>query len=412
MSSTPPPLLLTTKILNATVIVTALGYLVDMYDFLIFNVTRTESLSALHLSGDALTNAGLFIGNGQLFGLLVGSYLWGVLGDKFGRKSCLFASILTYSLAALYCSAVQTVDHYALGRFLAGVGVAGELGVGLTLISEKLAPDRRGYGVAFFLVLGICGVLLAALATEELSWRKAYFVGGIAGLVLLLARVLVFESGMYAEMAKRVATRGGLKIIFWNPQLLRKYIAAIFLVAPCTFIPQIVWTLSPEIAQAQGITEPIKAGLTLTLGFAGGLFGALFACLISEKMGSRKKAIIASIVLGVIVFLKYLLWIPGSREEFYITNGLLGLSFGIWMIGGASIAEQVGTNVRATVATTVPNFARALVIPMNLLFGLIKPLYNSQVAVGVIGLIVFAAAFWGWMNIDETYGKDINYEET
>lgn len=402
---------LTTKIFNATVIVTSLGYLIDMYDFFIFNVTRVSSLIDLNLNGDALTNAGLFINNCQLIGLLVGSYLWGVLGDKYGRKSCLFASILTYSLATLYCSVVTTVDHYAFARSLAGVGVGGELGVGLTLISEKLVPGRRGYGAAFFIILGFGGVLLAALAAENLTWRQAYFAGGVAGLVLLVARVFVLESGLYTEMAARAVKRGGLKIIIRNPNLLKKYIAAIILVTPSTFTPQIIWTLSPELATAQGIVEPAKASVTLFLGYSCVMLSGFFASLLSEKSGSRKKAIIVFYCLGAAFFLKYLFWPAHDLFGFYAINGLMGVTFGIWIVGSALITEQFGTNIRSTAVTTIPNFARASVIIMNLLFAQIKPLYGSMEAVGAIGLVVFLGALWGWKNIDETYGKDINYEE-
>jgi putative MFS transporter len=405
------PALLTTKVLNATVIVTALGYLVDMYDFFIFNITRVASLSDLHLSGEALTRAGLMISNCQLGGILLGGYLWGVMGDKLGRKSCLFASILTYSLATLSCSLVQSVDHYAFARFLAGFGLAGELGIGLTLVSEKLMPLRRGMGTMFFITLGCIGVLLAALAATLLSWRTAYLIGGIFGLALLLARILVFESGLYEKTAQRVQERGGLKIIVRTPLLLKKYVSGILLLSIASFIPQLVWTLSPELAKAQGIAGDVRAPMILALGYICTLPVNLLACFLSEKQQSRKKPIMIFFILTFILFLKYLFWPAASLAEFYIINGLLGVCFGVWLLTGTLVTEQFGTNIRATAATTTPNCARALVIPMNLLFAQLKPLYGSQTAVGIIGLIVFACAFWGWLNVDETYGKDIDYIE-
>ena len=401
---------LTAKIFNATVVVTALGYLVALSDFFIFNVTRVASLSDFQLSGDALTHAGLFVSNCQLSGLVIGSYLWGVLGDKFGRKSCLFASILTYSLATLACAFVSSVDLYALARFAAGLGVAGELGVGLTLISEKLIPNRRGYGAALFITVGFFGAILAGQAAQHLTWRHAYLVGGISGFILLFARILVFESGIYAHMAKRTAQRGGLKII-WQTRQLRKYIAAVLLLTPFTFVPQIIWTLSPEIAKAQGITQPISAGLIMSLGFGCAAFGDLGACLVSEKWHSRKKALLVFCLCGLAVFAKYLFWPATSQTGFYIINCLMGTACGAWMVGNTLTTEQFGTNIRATVATTAPNFARALMFPMNLLFAYLKPLYGAQVTVGIIGAIVFACAFWGCLTVDETYGKNIDYEE-
>lgn len=402
---------LSTQVLNATVLVTAIGYLIDFYDFIIFNVVRTQSLTDLHLTGDVLTRTGLFISNSQLAGLLIGSWLWGVLGDRYGRKSCLFASILTYSCATIYCSTVQSIDQYAVARFLAGLGVAGELGVGITLISEKLTAQRRGYGVTFFIILGFFGVLAAAFAANQLSWRQAYMLGGVAGLLLLLARIFVFESGLYQEMAAKVTDRGGLRIIFRDRKKLKKYIAAILMLTPTTFIPQIVWTLSPELAKAQGVTEPVKAGSVLAIGYSCVIVGDFFASLLSEKLRSRKQAILVCYILGVLCFLKYILFPSSTLTGFYIINGLLGLTFGIWVVGVALAAEQVGTNVRSTVTTTVPNFARGLAIVMNFIFAQIKPMEGSTIAVGIVGFIIFSLALWGWKNVDETYGKDLNYEE-
>ena len=406
-----PVTTLTSQILNATVVVTALGYLVDIYDLLLFSITRTPSLMDLGLSGDGLTKAGLFISNCQYAGLILGGYLCGVLGDKFGRKSVLFGSILLYSLGSLYCSTVESVDHYALGRFVTGFGVAAELGVGLTLITEILASHRRGYGVAFFIILGFCGVFAAAAVTELLSWREAYLVGGVAGLGLLFARGLVRESSLYQQTMERKIKRGGLSVIFRNRRLLKKYIAGILVVTPVPFVVQIVWTLSPELAKAQGLATPVKASVILSLGYACVILGDMLACGLSETLRSRKRAMLVSLSLGFVFFLKYLFVPSTSAAEFYLANGCLGFAFGVLVVGGTLSAEQVGTDIRSTVATTTPNFARGLVIPMNLLFGYLKPMTGSLTAVGIIGSIILTAALWGWWNVDETYGKDINYEE-
>ena len=402
---------LTSKVLNATVVVTAFGYAIDLYDYFIFNATRTPSLAELGVNGDALTSAGLFINNCQLFGLFLGSILWGMLGDKYGRKVCLFASILTYSIATAYCSFVESIDLYALARFFAGLGVAGELGMGLTLISEKIVASRRGYGTAFFIIVGFFGILTAALVAEYLPWRQAYLFGGIAGFILLIARTLVLESGMYQAMRQRSQTGNVLGIIFKNPTLLRKYLASIFLLVPSTFTPQILWTLSPELAKAQGIAAPIKANITLLVGYSCVIFGDFLATILSEKIHSRKKAILIFYCIGIGVFIKYIFVPAHSMIEFYFINSLLGMVFGMWVVLASLITEQVGTNIRSTIATTTPNFARTLVIPMNLAFAALKPTNGATIAVGIIGFTVYAAALWGWFNVEETYGNDLNYEE-
>jgi putative MFS transporter len=398
------------KLFNASVVVTALGYLVDMYDFFIFNVVRTPSLSDLGLSGDALTQSGLFVSNAQLAGVLIGSYIWGVLGDKYGRKTCMFGSILTYSLATIFCAGVQSVDAYALARFIAGFGIAGELGMGVTLISEKLTSDKRGHGVAMFIGVGYLGVLVASLLSNTVSWRMAYVIGGGAGLGLFFARMVVFESGLYTKLTAPKTQRGGFRRIWKNKMLLRKYCAGIAMILPATFMPQIIWTLSPELAKAQGLAEHIKASTVLAMGFACAFVGTLLASFLGGKLRSRKKALILFYIVVAVLLAKYLLLPPATIEEFYALNCLLGLSQCLWMIGIGVSAEQVGTNIRATVTTTTPNFSRGLAILMNLSFGAMKPIYGSMTAVTIIGSVVFILSLWGWFNLDETFGKSLDYE--
>jgi MFS family permease len=369
------------------------------------------SLIDLGLAKDAITAVGLNINSWQLAGIITGSYAWGVLGDKFGRKSCLLASILIYSLATLYCSIVDSVDHYRIARAIAGFGIGGELGMGITLISEKLTAARRGHGVGLFFILGYSGVLIAAFVSEQFSWRSVYLIGGIAGLVLLLSRVFLLESGLYQQMAERKSPRGGLGIILRRPALLKKYFAAIFIMTTFTFTPQIMWTLAPELARAQKIAEPVKGSLALLLGFGCGIIVNCFASFLSQKLRSRRKAILVFSICGVVVFLKYIFLQPASIIDFYATSSLLGFFTGAWVVAGALIAEQFGTNIRATAVTTIPNLARGLARPMNLGFAVLSPNWGAIPAIGVIGTVVFASALWGWFHIDETYGKDLNYEE-
>jgi len=254
-------------------------------------------------------------------------------------------------------------------------------------------------------------VLAATLAAECLSWRDAYKLGGIAGFLLLSARMLVPESNLYEKTASRAGNRGGLSAILRNPRRLRKYLAVIFMMTPTTFIPQILWTLSPELARAHGIVEPVKANIVVGIGFSCVIFGDLIACVLSEVLRSRKKAILISYMFGAVCFLSYFLLRGQNIVEFYVINGLLGFTFGVWVVGAALAAEQIGTNLRATVATTVPNFARALVIPMNLVFRWLDPALGPLTTVGVIGTVVFIMALWGWANVDETYGRQLDYEE-
>jgi len=165
---------------------------------------------------------GLFISNAQLAGVLIGSYVWGVMGDKYGRKACMFGSILTYSLATLFCATVQNTDAYVVGRFIAGFGIAGELGAGVTLISEKLTAEKRGHGVAMFIIFGYLGVVAASLLSHAVSWRVAYVIGGVSGLLLFFARMMVFESGLFQNLKTHQKKRGGLMRVWKDKTLLKK----------------------------------------------------------------------------------------------------------------------------------------------------------------------------------------------
>lgn len=399
---------LTNTLWNATVLVTSLGYLVDMFDIFLFNMFRVASLTELGFSGADLTARGLFISNCQYAGIFLGAYAWGFLGDRIGRKKCLFGSILLYSVASIACAFVYDVNSYAVARFAAGFGLAGELGVGITLIAEKLNGRNRGYGSTIFISLGFVGVMLAAVAAQYMYWRDAYILGGVAGLALMVARGFLMESGMFENLPGTGVKRGGLGLIFGNPQMRRQFIGTILLLVPGVFGPQIVWTLSPELARSAGIADPVMPNIVLGVGFAGFILGDLIAIYISEKLQSRKKAALISLLAATAVLALYFIWTPQTPMQFYMLNGLFGCTLGMWVLGTVWAAEQFGTNIRATVATTAPNFARGATLVMNLAFASLKS-YGALAAMGIIGAAVFALAYWGWRQLPETYGKDLDY---
>ncbi len=407
MSGAPNPL--SDKIFNATVLVTSLGYLVDMFDMFLYNMNRVKSLTDLGLSGDSLTSAGLLISNFQMGGFLVGAYLWGVLADKIGRKKGLFASILLYSIGSLYSAFVHSVDSYAIARFLSGMGLAGELGAGIALLTEKLDARHRGIGVMIFISSGYLGVVLAGMCTELLPWRTAYILGGIGGLALFLTRMFLGESEMFSTLPTENKIRGGLIHIFRRLDYFKYYLGGILLLTPAVFIPQLVWTLSPEIGKAMHIMD-VKASIVTAAGFGCAIIGDLLAAGLSEILRSRKQATVTFLIMAAAIFFSFLVWPPQSLTTFYIYNGVLGLMQGCWVVTCGWAAEHFGTNIRATVATTTPNFARGLTIPMNLAFVALKPL-GILSAIGMIGAVVFGLALLGWCGLRETYGRDLNYVE-
>lgn len=398
------------QILNGTVIVTGLGYFVDIYDMLIFNMARVISLTDLGLTGDAVTQTGIYILNLQMVGLLVGGIVWGMLSDRMGRKACLFASILIYSLGTLACGFVQDVDHYAILRLICGFGLAGEVGVGATLITEKLTAEQRGLGVGLFAAMGIFGAVAAGVAIELVDWRTAYIIGGIGGLLLLLARAKIMESGIYGKMERHDAPVGSLLAILKRPACRRKYIAGILIGVPIYFAISIMWTLAPELGRAMDIAEPLQPHIVIATGYFFMTLSGFLTALLSDWLRSRKKTVLICQLAGLAVFIAILAMPHASAFSYYVMTALLGFTAGYWTIMITLGAEQFGTNLRATASTTISNFVRAATIPMTLGFTALKA-DGPIMAAFIIGIIVYAIAILAGKWLEETYGKELDYIE-
>jgi len=399
------------KIFDVTVLIAGLGYFIDMYDFFLYNMLRVRSLSDMGLSGDALTQAGLMILNWQMAGILVGALLWGVLGDKIGRKKGLLASILVYGLGSCLTALVHSPETYAAARFITAIGLAGEIGAGVALISERLSASKRGYGVMVFISAGYAGVIMAGLCASLLPWRADYVIGGVAGLAILLTRMLLPESHLFLSTKSKPVTLGGFMPLLRRPVRLLQFLCGICLLITATYTPQIIWTLSPEISKGMGISAPIQAPMVLMIGFTCGILADLASQYLSEKWRSRKKAVLVFLLLSIAARVAYLLWPHQTMTSFLIFNGLQGFTFGVWMITLTWLAEHFGTNIRATVTTTSPSFSRALTVPMNMAYGALLKGHGAVAAVGIIGAVVFALALLGWFGLEETYGRDLDYAE-
>lgn len=399
-------------VLSAPVIVAALGYFVDIYDLLLFSIVRIPSLKSLGLEGQLLTDQGLFLLNMQMAGLLIGGILWGVLGDKIGRLKILFGSIFLYSVANILNGLVQNVPQYALLRFLAGVGLAGELGAGITLVLESLPNRLRGYGTMIVASVGVSGAVLAGIIAKHFDWRVAYFIGGGLGLLLLILRVGVFESGMFKAIAdEKHIKRGDFLSLFTHWARFGKYFKSIMVAVPLWYSAGILMTLSPEFGKVFGIATPIVAGDAIMAFYLGLVFGDFASGALSQWMQSRRKVILLFIGLYAGVLAVFLLLPSRTAQGFYIMCTLMGVTCGYWAIFVTSAAEQFGTNIRATVASTAPNFIRGTVIPITFFFQLWKqPLgfVGSALAVGAICLVIAAVCAW---RLEETYGKDLDYTE-
>lgn len=401
-------------VLTAAVIVAALGYFVDIYDLILFSIVRVKSLNDLGiLDKAAVTDRGLFLINMQMGGMLLGGMLWGILGDKKGRLSVLFGSILLYSLANIANGFVQTIEQYAWLRLIAGIGLAGELGAGITLVSESLPKEKRGYGTMIVATVGVSGAMLGYWVGEKLGWRNAYFVGGGLGLTLLLLRVSVFESGMFRQVqAQAGVARGNFLSLFTNPVRLGKYLRVLLIGVPLWFVVGILVTLAPEFGRVLGLTGEVTAGLAVFWCYFGLVFGDFMSGALSQAWHSRNKALQVFLGFCAVLVAVYLFGIQGaSPATFYAVCFVLGISVGFWALFVTVAAEQFGTNLRATVATTAPNFARGAVVGLVPAFKYLSGQLGFVPGAAVLGGLTLLVAFWAVSTLPESFHKDLDYVE-
>jgi MFS family permease len=414
---------MTTKkvgIFSIPVIVAALGYFVDIYDLLLFTIVREPSLQGI---GVELTDkiqvlaASTKIINWQMVGLLIGGILWGTIGDKKGRLSVLFGSIALYSIANFITGYVQTVDQYAWARFVAGVGLAGELGAGITLVSELLPKEKRGVGTSLVAGIGLFGAVFAYFIYKATNdWRLCYKIGGGLGIGLLLMRISVAESGMFTNVKQQVGVQRGNFLMFLNNRKrFKKYVLAILIGLPTWYVIGILVNLSNRFAKELYGENHIESGRAIMYAYVGIAIGDILIGLVSQYFKSRKKALLAFYTLCMIALVLFYSNFNNSDSTMYAICGLLGFSTGFWAIFVTMGAEQFGTNLRATAATTIPNMVRGALPLINLLFlnllqnSLGYSLLESGIITGVIVMSITLIAFYF---TEETFHKDLNYIET
>ena len=388
--------------------VAALGYFVDIYDLLLFSIIRIPSLTDLGIS--ELADTGLLILNTQMFGLLLGGIIWGVLGDKLGRTRVLFLSIALYSIGNVLNGFVQTAPQYAWIRFFTGIGLAGELGAGITLVSELLPRDKRGIGTSVVAGVGLTGAVLAFFISQWFDWRTCYFIGGGLGLALLLMRVSVFESGLYHKISKSShVVKGNFLMLFNNPERFIRYLRCILIGLPTWFVVGILISFSPEFAEAMNIKTAIDPGIGIMISYSAIAIGDVIIGLLSQYFKSRKKAMhvfYAITMIGMLLF-----FTAKSSIQLYLSIGVMGLGTGFWAIFVTIGAETFGTNLRATAATTIPNMVRGSLNGITALFLLFQgslTYVNSGIATAAV---VMAITYWAIYGLQETFGRDLDFIE-
>jgi MFS transporter, putative metabolite:H+ symporter len=406
------------SVLSIPVIVGALGYFVDIYDLLLFTIVREPSLEGIGVNladKAAVLAASTRIINWQMIGLLIGGIFWGIMGDKKGRLSVLFGSIMIYSAANFITGFVNTVDQYAWARFAAGIGLAGELGAGITLVSELLPKNKRGIGTSLVAGIGLFGAVAAYFVyAETQDWRLCYKIGGGLGVLLLILRVSVAESGMFKEVKERNVTRGNVLMFFTNSTRFRKYLLAILIGLPTWYVIGILVNLSNRFATDLYGTNSIISGKAIMYAYAAIAIGDILIGFISQWFKSRKKALYLYYGLCIISGILFFSPFNNSDTRMYIICALLGFSTGFWAIFVTMGAEQFGTNLRATAATTIPNMVRGALPLINLMFiDLFQKTWNwSLIQSGIItGVIVMTVTLIAAYFTDETFHKDLNYLE-
>lgn len=416
------------------IIIAALGYFVDIYDLVLFGVVKAESLATIMPDADAALRAatGKYLFNIQMLGMLLGGILWGILGDKKGRLKVLFGSILLYSVANILNAFVTDIPSYTMIRLLAGIGLAGELGAGITLISELMPKETRGYGTMIVVTFGALGAVAASLIGAEgqavgalienisgwkpANWQVVYLIGGAMGLVLLLLRVGALESGFFEQMHQdNSIQKGNLKLIFGQKQNFIKYLHCISIGIPIWYtVGLLVMNSADNFGPWLGVYD-ISNGKAVMYCYLGLSAGDLLAGFLSQWWKSRKKVVKLYLWFSMAItlfFLVYLHNLNNSSATYYLMCFLLGAGTGYWAIFVTIAAEQFGTNIRSTAANTIPNFVRGSVNIVVLLFGLFIGMgINDGVSASVVGIIFIGLALYSLSQLHETFGKDLDYLE-
>lgn len=388
--------------------VAALGYFVDIYDLLLFSIIRIPSLTDLGVAD--LSEVGMLILNTQMFGLLLGGILWGVLGDKLGRTKVLFYSIALYSLGNIANGFVTNGTQYAWIRFFAGIGLAGELGAGITLVSELLPKEKRGIGTSLVAGVGLTGAVLAFFIAQWFDWRTCYFIGGGLGLLLLFVRLNVFESGLYKSLASNSkVSKGNFLMLFATKERFMRYLRSILIGLPTWFVVGILISFSPEFARQLGITESIDPGIGIMVSYSAIAVGDVAIGLLSQRLQSRKQAMhvfYAITMVGMLVF-----FTSSSALQLYISTGIMGFGTGFWAVFVTIGAENFGTNLRATAATSIPNMVRGSLNGITALFLALNAKFtyvNAGIATAVVVMLI---TYWAISGIQETFGRDLDFYE-
>jgi len=419
----------TKKNIILLIIIASLGYFVDIYDLILFNIIKKESLESLHIDYNTYETV-LF--RWQMAGMLIGGILWGVWGDKKGRVSVLFGSILIYSVANIANAFVESLWAYKMWRLIAGLGLAGELGAAITLVAELMPQKKRGLGTMIIVTFGALGAVAAFLVSKNgqfigdfiseiihkpvANWQVAYIVGGTLGLLLLALRASTFESGLFEQAKEHNVERGNFFSLFKQKETFVKYLACIVIGLPVWFVVGVLIALAhrflPEITGNTDILKVLPTKEMVLWSYVGLSIGDLTSGTLSQIFKSRKKVMFSNIIGIIIMTMIYLYGPVGSANYYRFIAVMLGAVTGYWALFVTNASEQFGTNIRSTVAATVPNFVRGGVLLITSGFEILESqTHSASISALIIGLICVSLAIWGTLHIEESFHKDLNYYE-
>lgn len=395
--------------LYLTIMVSALGYLVDVYDIMIFTAVRVPSLVDIGIPQSELLQTGLSILNWQLVGMLLGGLFWGVIGDRKGRLTVLFGSIFLYSTASLLNVFVTTSSQYIALRFIAGFGLAGELGAGVTLVSELLPIRWRGYGTMLIASIGVIGGILAGLMGQYAHWKTCYLLGGILGLSLLFIRVQVVESGIFQKLSPHKLRQGDLTHLLFNAKLLKRYLACLFLAVPAWIVMGLFTTLAPEISYDINPSQTLTSASALFYMSLGLGLGDFSSSWLSQQLHSRKKILVLFISIMFFLTLVFSLGLIKTANSLLTLYFCFGLGAGYWAVFMMAVAEQFGTNLRATVTVSIPNFVRAMGVPLTFAIEFLRGKIGLNPTMSILLFAMSAIALFSVKSLNETFHKDLDF---
>ena len=393
------------------VVVASLGYFVDIYDLVVFSIVRVQSFHDIGIPEAAMRKGGEYVLNMQMGGLLLGGLLWGVLGDKIGRIKVLFGSILMYSVANIANGLVHDLHSYAIVRFIAGVGLAGELGAGITLVSEAMSKHKRGYGTMMVASVGVLGAIAAYFVSELFDWRNAYFVGGGMGILLLILRLGTFESGMFKKLSTKPVEKGKLSMLFNDADRFKRYLYCLLIGLPIWFVVGILITQAPEFGKALGAPVTLSAGKGILFTYLGLSLGDMAAGLFAQLTKSRRLAVFTFQLMIIASTIWYLSSEGITEERFHWISFFMGITIGYWATFVTIASEQFGTNLRATVTTTAPNFVRGALIPSTFLFEFFVQHVGIITAAYLMIFLLTGIAIFAISQLKESFDRDLDFVE-